>query len=110
MRRFGDFLIGFGLVVGIGAVVGYESGLIPNLPPAVLKLVIYKLAFIGALGLFAAGALMRRLASQTSEPDAAKAGPTETTPDTAVLTEGRPLSTEITPQTQVDLERLHREP
>jgi uncharacterized membrane protein YedE/YeeE len=64
MRRFGDLLLGLGLIVGIGAIVGYELDIIPPLPPAALKLVLYKLIFIGGLGLLVAGALIRRLASR----------------------------------------------
>ena len=64
MRRFGDLLLGLGLVVGIGAIVGYELDIIPTLPPAVLKLVLYKLIFVGGVGLLVAGAFIRRLASR----------------------------------------------
>jgi hypothetical protein len=64
MRRIGDLLLGLGLVVGIGAIVGYELDIIPALPPAVLKLVLYKLIFVGGVGLLVAGAFIRRLASR----------------------------------------------
>jgi uncharacterized membrane protein YedE/YeeE len=64
MRRFGDLLLGLGLVVGIGAIVGYELDIIPALPPAVLKLVLYKLIFVGGVGLLVAGAFIRRLANR----------------------------------------------
>jgi uncharacterized membrane protein YedE/YeeE len=64
MRRIGDFLLGLGLVVGIGAIVGYELDIIPALPPAVFKLVLYKLIFVGGVGLLVAGAFIRRLASR----------------------------------------------
>lgn len=73
MRRIGDLLLGLGLVVGIGAIVGYELDIIPSLPPAVLKLVLYKLIFVGGVGLLVAGAFIRRLAGriQASDIDAA---------------------------------------
>ena len=76
MRRFGDLLLGIGLVVGIGAIVGYELDIIPPLPPAVLKLVLYKLIFVGGLGLLVVGALIRRLASriEASDMDATSRG------------------------------------
>jgi hypothetical protein len=64
MRRFGDILLGLGLVFGIGAIVGYELDIIPTLPPAVLKLVLYKLIFVGGVGLLVAGAFIRRIASR----------------------------------------------
>lgn len=69
MRRFGDLLLGLGLVVGIGAIVGYELDIIPSLPPAVLKLVLYKLIFAGGVGLLVAGAFIRRLASRIEASD-----------------------------------------
>jgi uncharacterized membrane protein YedE/YeeE len=69
MRRFGDLLLGLGLIVGIGAIVGYELDIIPTLPPAVLKLVLYKLIFVGGLGLLVAGALIRRLARRMEVSD-----------------------------------------
>ncbi|MDP9201242.1 MAG: hypothetical protein M3P26_04840 [Gemmatimonadota bacterium] len=61
-RRVGDTLLALGAVIGIGAIVGYELDFIPTLPPAVLKLVIYKLIFAGGIGLLVAGAFIRRLA------------------------------------------------
>jgi len=61
-RRAGDMLIALGAVVGIGSIVGYELDFIPTLPPAVLKIVIYKLIFVSGLGLLVAGAFIRRLA------------------------------------------------
>lgn len=69
MRRFGDLLLGLGLVVGIGAIVGYKLDIIPSLPPAVLKLVLYKLVFAGGLGLLVAGAFIRRLANRIEASD-----------------------------------------
>lgn len=64
MRRFGDLLLGLGLIVGIGAIIGYQLDIMPALPPAVLKLVLYKLIFVGGIGLLVAGALIRRVASK----------------------------------------------
>ena len=61
-RRVGGILIALGAVVGIGSIIGYELDFIPTLPPAVLKIVIYKLIFVGGLGLLVAGAFIRRLA------------------------------------------------
>jgi hypothetical protein len=70
MRRFGDLLLVLGLVVGIGAIVGYEMDIIPSLPPAVFKLVLYKLIFAGGVGLLVAGAFIRRLANRIEASDA----------------------------------------
>lgn len=69
MRRIGNLLLGLGLVVGIGAIVGYEMDIIPSLPPAVLKLVMYKLIFVGGVGLLVAGAFLRRLANRIEASD-----------------------------------------
>ena len=66
-RRVGDALIALGAVVGVGAIVGYELDFIPALPPVVLKLVIYKLIFVGGIGLLVAGAFIRRLALRYTE-------------------------------------------
>lgn len=79
MRRIGDLLLGLGLVVGIGAIVGYELDIIPSLPPAVFKLILYKLIFVGGVGLLVAGAFIRRLAGRTQSADAA--GPSRPTLD-----------------------------
>ncbi|MEO8579416.1 MAG: hypothetical protein ABI469_04145 [Gemmatimonadales bacterium] len=64
LRKFGDILIALGAIVGIGAIVGYELDIIPPLPPVVLKLLLYKLLFIGGIGMLAAGAFARRVASR----------------------------------------------
>lgn len=109
MRRFGDVLLGLGLVVGIGAVVGYELDIIPTLPPAVLKLVIYKLAFIGGLGLLVAGALLRRLSSQRpSQSHGERMAATQEEPP--ALSEGQQLPLDRLPNQDVALEKLRREP
>ena len=69
LRKLGDgFLIG-GVLVGALAAVGYVADIVPDLPPAVLKLVIYKLTFIGGLGLVVFGAFLRRLASRDALDD-----------------------------------------
>lgn len=58
-----------GLVVGTGAIAGYQLDIIPTLPPAVLKLVLYKLIFVGGLGLLVAGAFIRRVADRDAHRD-----------------------------------------
>lgn len=80
LRRIGDALLVLGLVVGVGAIIGYQFDIIPTLPPAVLKLVLYKLIFVGGLGLLVAGAFVRRVASRDagrSEPVVSSIGSTE---------------------------------
>jgi len=59
--RFGGFLLGIGVVVGIAAVVGLATGFEPSrLPAALLDVAVYKLTFAAAAGLLAAGAIVRR--------------------------------------------------
>jgi hypothetical protein len=61
LRRLADVMMGAGLALGAVAVLGYVFNVVPDLPPALLKLVIYKLVAIGALGLIAFGAILGRL-------------------------------------------------
>jgi len=72
MRHFGDILLGLGLIVGIGAIVGYQLDIIPTLPPIVLKLVLYKPIFLGGVGLLVAGAFIRRLANRIETLDTSR--------------------------------------
>ena len=62
LRRLSNFFTITGVVVGSIAILGYAFDLVPALPESVLKLVIYKLTFIGAIGLVVFGAIMGRLA------------------------------------------------
>ncbi len=62
LRRLSNFFTVTGVVVGSIAVIGYAFDLVPELPESVLKLVIYKLTFIGAIGLVIFGAIIGRLA------------------------------------------------
>lgn len=66
--RFGAFLLGTGVVVGATAVVGLVVGFEPSrLPPALLDVAAYKLTFLAAAGLLAAGAIIRRRANRTRD-------------------------------------------
>lgn len=68
--RFGGFLLATGAAVGVAAVVGLMTGFDPaKLPPALLTIAAYKLAFAAAAGLLAAGAIVRRHANR-SDADA----------------------------------------
>ena len=59
--RLGNVLLGGGLLVGAAATVGYLLGFDPTrLPPALVRLAVYKITFVAALGLIAAGAVVRR--------------------------------------------------
>lgn len=96
MRRFGDLLLGLGLVVGIGAIVGYELDIVPTLPPAVLKLVLYKLIFVGGVGLLVAGGIIRHLANRIEAADAdAPFGRTSESPDGVVSALPQPPAGEV---------------
>jgi hypothetical protein len=68
LRRLSNFFTVTGVVVGSIAVIGYAFDLVPELPESVLKLVIYKLTFIGALGLVIFGAIIGRLARKGQGP------------------------------------------
>jgi hypothetical protein len=60
-NRVGGFLLATGVVLGVAAAVGIMIGFEPSrLPPALLDIAAYKLAFLGAGGLLAAGAIIRR--------------------------------------------------
>ena len=69
--RLGRLLLALGLVVGCAASVGLLVGFEPaRLPPALLNIAAYKLTFIAALGLLAAGAVSLRHArrAETRSP------------------------------------------
>ncbi len=68
LRRIANFFTAAGVVVGTIAILGYAFDLVPALPASVLKLVIYKLTFIGALGLVVFGAIIGRLARKSHTP------------------------------------------
>lgn len=72
-RRVSSLLLALGATVGVVASVGLLIGFDPSqLPPALIKVAAYKLTFIAALGLIAAGAVVSRAARRgTSEPNAA---------------------------------------
>lgn len=70
MRAFGAVLIGLGVSVGVALAVALVAG--PSVPwvaslPWLVAVGIAKLTFISALGLIAAGAMMRRLARRAEE-------------------------------------------
>jgi hypothetical protein len=71
--RFGGFLLATGAAVGVAAVVGIMTGFDPaKLPPALLTIAAYKLAFAAAAGLLAAGAIVRRHANRAeADPERA---------------------------------------
>jgi hypothetical protein len=61
--RFGQLLLVIGGVVGVAAVVGLVVGFEPaRLPPALVNIAVYKLSFVAAAGLLAAGAILHRYA------------------------------------------------
>ena len=69
LRRLSSVFTTGGVIMGSAAVLGFALDLMPSLPAPVLKLVIYKLTFIGALGLVFFGAIMGRLArNQEKQP------------------------------------------
>ena len=67
MRRvsLGSALMVAGLALGLAAAILFALGVEPRIPPALLRLAVYKLAFLGAVGLLGAGAVLRRRARRT---------------------------------------------
>ncbi len=60
------FLAG-GVVVGVVSALALSFDVVPQLSPFMMKVVIYKLAFIGAGSLLAAGAVLRRWARRDGD-------------------------------------------
>ena len=93
LRKLSTLFTITGVIVGSVAAIGYGFDLVPSLPPAVLKLVIYKLTFIGALGLVVFGAVLGRVARTQEKLDAADGASGrllgEPGPDGVVNTESR---------------------
>ena len=79
--RVGRILLTLGLLVGAAASVGLLLGFEPaRLPPALLNIAAYKLTFLAALGLLAAGAMLLRYAHRDEARDtAARTAVKETT-------------------------------
>lgn len=64
--QFGKLLLGIGGVVGVAAVIGLVVGFEPaSLPTALVNIAVYKLTFLAAAGLLAAGAILRRYARRS---------------------------------------------
>ena len=69
--RFGRFLLGVGALVGVAASVAYLAGFKPSqLPATLLDIAAYKLAFVAALVLMGAGAMVRRYAARDASLEA----------------------------------------
>lgn len=84
--RFGGFLLATGAAVGAAAVVGLMLGFEPSrLPPALLDIAAYKLAFLAAGGLLAAGAIIRRRANRGEAASPATPSATDHAPREAPM-------------------------
>src|SRR5262245_9454686 len=69
--RTGRPFLGAGLVVGVAAGIGLLVGFEPaRLPPALLNIAVYKLTFVAAVGLLAAGATLLRYGRREEVRDA----------------------------------------
>jgi hypothetical protein len=69
--RIGPILLALGLVVGVAAGVGLLVGFEPaQLPRELLNIAAYKLTFLAAAGLLAAGALVLRYERRQSSTNA----------------------------------------
>lgn len=74
--RVGSVLLALGLLVGVVASIGLIIGFEPaRLPPALLNIAAYKLTFLAAAGLLAAGAIVNRYARRSSTSDFAASAP-----------------------------------
>ena len=88
--RFGGFLLATGAAVGVAAVVGIMTGFDPaKLPPALLTIAAYKLAFAAAAGLLAAGAIVRRHANRADSDPERAASPEVGPPEVQQIGEAR---------------------
>jgi hypothetical protein len=74
--RLGNVLLIGGLAVGAVAALGYLLGFDPmRLPPALVRIAVYKLTFLAALGLIAAGAVVRRHTRRAESSEREEARP-----------------------------------
>jgi hypothetical protein len=72
-RTLSKLLTAVGAVVAVAAGVAMTLGWEPRLSPFMLKVVFYKLTFLGAAGLIAAGAIIGRRYGRSSELESAAA-------------------------------------
>jgi hypothetical protein len=85
--RVGSVLVAVGVVVGVAASLGVLVDFEPaRLPPALLNIAAYKLTFLAAGGLIAAGAIVRRRARRRAEVESSALGAAEVRD----LAEGQP--------------------
>ena len=91
--HLGALLLGLGLVVGILAGLGLLLGFQPaRLPPALLNIAAYKLTFLAAFGLLAAGAVVQRFGRRHGGRPTARLRADEPLPQTARHASGDPLA------------------
>jgi hypothetical protein len=77
--KAGSLLLALGVLVGAAAGAGLLVGFEPaRLPAALLNVAAYKLTFLAAFGLLAAGAVFRRYGRQAAERAVPPAPPTST--------------------------------
>ena len=78
--------------MGVAAVVGLVVGFEPaKLPPAILNIAVYKLTFVAAAGLLAAGAVMQRYTRRRGDVAAdAAAKPPDVSGERPILPEPLP--------------------
>ena len=73
VRSIGRLLLALGLLVGLVASVGLLIGFQPSrLPPALLDLAAFRLAFAAALALLAAGAMLKRHGQRSASASLAR--------------------------------------
>jgi hypothetical protein len=83
--KLGSLLLALGVLIGLAAGAGLLVGFQPaRLPAALLNIAAYKLTFLAAFGLLAAGAVFRRYGRQAAERE----GPPRAAPSPPGLGEG----------------------
>lgn len=76
MGKLANFFLGLGVGIGVVGAIGLATGFRPSqLPAGLLDLSVYKLTFVAAACVMAAGAFMRRADRARGKPEGRTARP-----------------------------------